>query len=175
MTPANRVEAYQLLSKLGAPPRLILHVQLVGEAADLLMDAYRRLGVRFDGSLIEVGVAVHDAGKILHPDELSGPGSQHEPAGEALLLQHGVSSGVARCCVTHAAWQGPGVSLEERSVALADKLWKGKRDEDLELHVIDEVALQLKVDRWAIFQALDAVFEDIAAAAPDRLHRSQKA
>ena len=32
----NRFDAYCLLRKLGAPARLIRHVELVGEAADLL-------------------------------------------------------------------------------------------------------------------------------------------
>lgn len=169
----NQIDAYQLLRKLGAPERLILHVQLVGEAAELLMKTYAKLGVKFDAKLIELGVAIHDAGKIQHPQELSGPGSLHEQAGEELLLRHGVSPRVAKCCITHAAWKGPEVSLEERSVALADKLWKGKREVELELCVVDEIALQLGVGRWDIFQQLDSAFEEIAATGTERLHRSR--
>ena len=54
------------------------HAQLVGEAADSLIVEYREPGVEFDASLIELGAAIHDAGKIVHPEELSGPGSRHE-------------------------------------------------------------------------------------------------
>jgi len=46
-----------------------------------------------------------------------------------------------------------GVSFEERSVALADKLWKGKRESKLELLVIDEAALKLAKGRWELFAA----------------------
>lgn len=170
----NRTDAYRLLKELGANDRLVLHVQLVGEAADRLIQAYTGLGLKFDAQRIELGVSIHDAGKILHPGELDGPGSMHEPAGEKLLLANGVQPAVAKCCVSHAAWQEPGVSFEERSVALADKLWKGKREEVLELLVVDDVAAQLGVDRWDVFTELDSVFEEIAAGGTERLERSKK-
>ncbi len=169
----NREDAYALLRALGAPNRLIVHVQLVGEAADLIVRAYRDLGLVVDAGLVELGVAVHDAGKIRYPEELDGPGSNHEPFGESLMLANDVQAEVARCCVSHASWQSTGLRLEELTVALADKLWKGKRVEQLELLIIDEVASRLQVDRWEIFSRLDSAFEDIAAAGPERLRRSR--
>jgi hypothetical protein len=42
-------------------------LQLVGEAADALVAAYQALGLAFDLRRIELGVAVHDAGKIAYP------------------------------------------------------------------------------------------------------------
>ena len=89
------------------------------------------------------------------------------------MLAHGVQPAVARCCVSHAAWDGPSVSFEERSVALADKLWKGKRVPDLEMLVVDSAAVRLGVTRWDVFAELDSVFEQIAAGAGDRLERSR--
>jgi hypothetical protein len=169
----DRSDAYRLLRELGAPERLLVHVQLVGEAAERLMQVYAELGIDFDASLIELGVAVHDAGKIQYPEELNAPGAKHEPAGEALLLAHGVQPEVARCCVSHAKWQDAGVSFEERSVALADKLWKGKREEALELCIVDEVAFKLHVGRWDVFTQLDGAFEEIAAGGTGRLERSR--
>lgn len=171
----DRQDAYRLLARLGAPDRLLMHVRLVGEAADQLAAAYAALGLAFDTRRFELGVAIHDAGKILHPAELEGPGSRHEPDGEALMLANGVPPDIARCCVTHAQWQRADVSFEERSIALADKLWKGKREAALELAVIDEAAARLGVDRWSVFDRLDGVFEDIAAGGPDRLARSGQA
>jgi hypothetical protein len=170
----DRQDAYRLLENLGASQRLLTHVKLVGEAADLLIEAYTELALEFDAQLVELGVAIHDAGKIEHPNELDGPGSRHEPAGETLLLANGVQHEIARCCVTHAAWSAPGVSFEEQSVALADKLWKGKREEALELSVIDEAASRLGLTRWNVFTQLDAVFEEIAAGGAERLARSQR-
>jgi hypothetical protein len=169
---ADRENAYKLLAKLGASSRLLTHLKLVGEAADELIALYQDLNVSFDAKLIELGVAVHDAGKILHPNELGGPGSLHESSGKRLLLEHGVQQEVAECCVTHAAWDGAAISFEERSVALADKLWKGKRESELELAVIDELADRLGVDRWILFSRVDEVFEMIAADGLSRLARS---
>ena len=171
----TRADAYCLLSELGASPRLLQHVQLVGEAADRLIEAYADLDLAVDARLIELGVAVHDAGKIRHPEELDGPGSMHEPVGQAMLLARQVQPEVARCCVTHARWMDAGVSFEERSVALADKLWKGKREEALELAVIDEAAAKLGLSRWDVFETLDSVFEEIAAEGASRLLRSRQA
>jgi hypothetical protein len=170
-TPAD---AHALLRRIGASARLLTHLQLVGEAADQLIWSYESLGVPCDGRFVLLGVAVHDAGKILHPGELDGPGSKHEPAGELLLISHGVQAEVARCCITHAAWQRPEVSFEERSVALADKLWKGKRVDELEMMVIDEAAQRVGKERWAMFTPLDSLFEQIAAEGPNRLARSRE-
>lgn len=168
----DRAEAYRLLQELGAPKHLLQHLQLVGEAADALINAYTDIGMEFDAQLIRLGVAVHDAGKILYPQELKEPGSLHEVAGERLLLDKGVQADVAKCCVSHAAWQGSSVTFEEKTVALADKLWKGKREGKLELEVIDGVAFRLQVGRWDVFKLLDSVFEEIAAGGTDRLRRS---
>ncbi len=64
-------------------------------------------------------------------------------------------------------------SLEERTVALADKLWKGKREGELELLVIDEVAQKLGATRWEVFERLDTVFEEIAAGGFERVQGSR--
>jgi hypothetical protein len=165
-------DALLLVERLGAPRRLLIHLRLVVEASEQLIRGYQELGVPFEPEQIALGAAVHDAGKLLFQEELDGPGSRHEEAGEALLLKHSVQPHIARCCVTHAAWHVSGVSFEERSVALADKLWKGKRESELELLVIDEAALKLAKGRWELFPQLDSLFESIANGGLDRLARS---
>jgi hypothetical protein len=170
---SSRDDAYSLLASLGASQRLLQHLKLVGEAADQLMSAYDDMGIPFQRQTIELGVAVHDAGKILFPQELDAAGSNHEPAGERLMLSNGVQPEIARCCVSHAEWQVGRVTFEELSIALADKLWKGKRVPELELRVIDLAAEKLGADRWDIFGRLDGTFEEIADGGADRLARSQ--
>jgi putative nucleotidyltransferase with HDIG domain len=169
----DRNDALFLLNELGATPRLVHHSQTVGHAADAVMGRLKSLGIICDARLIEMGAILHDAGKIQQPQELSQPGTLHEKAGEALLLSQGVQPEVARFCVSHAQWNLPGISLEERVVALADKLWKGKREPDLELDVIDEVAARLGGSRWDVFEALDNTFENIAASGAERLELSR--
>jgi HD domain len=168
-------EAYQLLQVLQAPPKLILHVKLVGEAAELLISKLRELGVQFDERLIRLGVAFHDAGKILHPEELIDTGNKHEADGEALLIRHGVDPKLARCCRSHAQWKIMECSFEELCIALADTLWKGKRNSLLEELFIKILARLCDEDYWDLFVEMDNCFEIIASDGDSRLLRSQTA
>jgi hypothetical protein len=169
----NQQEAYQLLELLGAEKRLLTHAKLVSEAVEVLLKTVEQLGVEMDSNLVRLGTALHDAGKIRYPNELNEPGHQHEPAGEQLLIEKGVQKEIARFCLSHARWQQIPCSLEELLVALAYQLWKGKRIEELELKVIDEITKRLRQDRWKLFLPLDNCFESIASKGAERLINSQ--
>ncbi len=166
-------DAYSLLATLGASEQLLHHLELVGEAGDELIAGLRALDIAVNEDVVRLGIAVHDAGKIVHPDELSEPGHEHEAAGRRLLLENGVQPEIARCCVSHAQYDRMDVSFEELLVALADKLWKGKRDQGLEERVDRRAAGALGVDRWTVFENLDACFEQIASRGDERLLRSR--
>lgn len=170
--PNSRKEAFELIDKLGAPDHLKTHVTLVGEAADLLISAVSDLGIQLDFEFIRAGVVIHDIGKIVHINEMTGPGSKHEPEGEKILIENGASLKLARICMSHARWSEMECSFEELLIALSDKLWKGKRVESLELEVVDRAAVQLKKERWDIFLELDLKFEEIASGGHKRLQRS---
>lgn len=175
MFPADAAAALDLIRSLGAPARLQRHVELVGEAGDALLALLREHGVRLDETFVRIGIVLHDAGKILHPAELHGPGSEHEPDGEAMLLAAGVAPELARVCRSHARWAAMDCRLEELAVALSDKLWKGVRRGELEERFIDAAAAAAAAaaaDRWDLFVALDSGFERIAADGPERLARS---
>ncbi len=160
-------DALELLAELGADARLVRHHELVVEAAEQLCD---RLDARFDRRHVLLGAALHDCGKILHPEEMREHGAAHEHAGQQLLLEHGIAPAIARFCVTHAAWAGG--TIEDMLVALADKLWKGKRDEALELAISEHIAEERGGDRWAVMARVDAICEEIAGDGPARLARS---
>jgi hypothetical protein len=168
-------EAWALLRKLDAPPALIRHSELVMEAADQLLDRLAFLGVSVTAEAVRYGVVIHDIGKILHPNEISGGGSKHEEAGQALLLKHGVPRTLARICVTHARWNEDGIfsHFEDLLVALADRLWKGRREAQLEERIISCSAARLAGDVWDLFVPLDTLFEAIAAGGHERLERSR--
>ncbi|PSB40811.1 HD domain-containing protein [Chamaesiphon polymorphus] len=165
-------DAYKLLVDLGAPDRLIQHVKLVGEAAEILILYFQQLDLKFNRDWIRLGVAFHDVGKILYPSELVDKGNRHEAAGELLLLSKNIDPKIARCCRSHAQWQQIECDLEELVVALADNLWKGKRNTKLEERVITKVAQILSRDYWDMFAGLDDKFEEIAATGDRRLARS---
>lgn len=165
-------QAYQLLNRLGASDRLLAHALLVTEVAEMIVAYVQERGFELDSDLIYLGAAVHDAGKIIHPNELNEPGNNHEPAGQKLLLEHGVQENVARCCMSHARYNEMEVCIEELVVALADKLWKGKRVPELEEMIITIVTRSLGKDQWDLFSELDICFEKIAAQGDWRLKRS---
>ncbi|NVB42757.1 HD domain-containing protein [Pseudenhygromyxa sp. WMMC2535] len=172
---ATGADALAFLVELGVSAHLVRHHELVLEAAVELCDGLRRrLGARFDAGAVQIGAALHDAGKIEHPAELSGPGSAHEAAGRELLLAHGLPEHLARFCVTHGDWRAaPHTrSLEDLLVALADKLWKGKRQTELEALVLERLVAQLDLPKWRVFEIADGVFEAVAARGDDRLARS---
>lgn len=125
-------EVTGFLESLAAPPRLRVHLEFVHEVAVQLVSSLREQwpDLAVDGALVCFGAAIHDLGKCHFPDELSGPGQQHEEAGYQLLLSLGVAPERARFARTHGAWAG--LALEDLLVALADKVWRGRRDEALE-------------------------------------------
>lgn len=173
VVPTTPEDAIDWLASRGAPPWLVRHHELVVEAARVLVDRLPRdFEIELDVDHVLLAAALHDAGKIEHPDEMRAPGHAHEPAGERLLLRGGFPAHVARACVTHAVWSDPRARLEDRVVALADKLWKGKRDADLETALVDELATLARRPAWEVFAAFDEMCELVSAGAGDRLRRS---
>lgn len=61
MTPPSFSAARDLLVSLGAPPRLLRHIELVREAADLLLIKLAALRVPVRADFVLVGVALHDS------------------------------------------------------------------------------------------------------------------
>lgn len=173
-TPTNAREAFALLAVLGAPPHLVRHHELVVEAAELLVRELRRaFPLRFDVQRVVLGAALHDVGKIKHPSEMSVPGNAHERDGEAMLLSHGVAANVARFCWTHAAWTQSELTLEDLLVAAADKLWRGKREAELEQRLVESIAFASGVPEWEAFSRADEIFAQVASDGDERLERSR--
>jgi hypothetical protein len=169
---AGRRPGARVRGVLGAP-WLVRHHELVVEAAIVLCDRLaRELGVVFDRDLVLLRASLHDVGKVFHPEEMTVAGSRHEAAGRQLLVDRGVAASIARFCVTHAAWDGSDAAIEDMLVPLADKAWKGKRDDALEQFVIGHIATQTHREPWDVFDYLDAICEAIAAGGPERLSRS---
>jgi hypothetical protein len=99
--------ARQLLATLNAPSRLIAHLALVHDAAAEILEAFqaRWPALIIDADIVLFGAAIHDVGKILHSDELTGSGSRHECDGPGLLHQYGVTLERARFALKHGNWQ----------------------------------------------------------------------
>ncbi|GAA5107752.1 HD domain-containing protein [Nocardia iowensis] len=128
---------------------------------------YAAVAVNPDAVLF--GAATHDIGKVIHPEELSAPGSAHEQDGYRLLLEHGVGAELARFARTHASWSEVGVGVDDLLVSLADKIWKGKRVPELEQLIVQRLAAADGSEPWQAFMVLDDELTRIAAAADRRL------
>ena len=153
--------AAELLRALDAPPLLGAHLRAVHDVAWSLTDALgrHRPALAFDTTAVLFGAATHDIGKVVHPAELTGPGSAHEAAGEDLLLRYGVPAHLARFAGSHGScWIRPAATLDELLVSLADKVWKGDRVPELERQV-----------SGATGHTLDRLLDDLAAGAAGRL------
>lgn len=161
----------QLLVANNAPPRLKAHLTLVHDVAHLLTDGIRASwpSVVFDNEAVLFGAAIHDVGKIVHPEELQGSGHAHESTGVQLLLQNGVAVPLARFARTHGQWKEQEVDLEDLLVALADKVWKGKRDDALEQSVADIIAARSGEAVWQVWLQMDDLLSALAASADTRL------
>jgi hypothetical protein len=173
--PTTVAEALAFLKAAGAPPRVLRHAELVAEVAGQLVDAIASLGASINRQEVLLGAALHDAGKIVCSSELTNPGNSHEAAGEQLLLDRGVPAAIARFCRTHGFAPSAMPALEDIVVAVSDKLWRGVRNQALELALVDAVARERGTDRWAIFTPLDDHFERIASGGDDRLARQRGA
>ncbi|GII55477.1 phosphohydrolase [Planotetraspora thailandica] len=164
-------DAARLLLDLEAPPRLAAHLRAVHDTArrliDALGDACPRL--RFDQEEVLFGAATHDIGKVIHTDELTGPGHAHEQAGYELLLAHGVDDRLARFARNHATWTARDISTEDLLVSLADKIWKAKRLRDLEDLVVERICRVSGESPWQAFMVLDDVLDALARDADERL------
>ena len=114
-------------------------------------------------------LALLHIGKARFPNELTGPGSLHEECGVEMLSNAGVPSSLARFALTHSSWASPTTTIEDLSVSVADKIWRGKRQEDLERILINRLSLALSKPEWEVFASMDNILLDLAAAAVHRL------
>lgn len=167
-------DVYNFLESQQAPERLIKHHQLVVEAAKEIASGLKKSfpDLNCNYRQVLVGSAIHDAGKIFFPHEISGSGNSHELAGEKHLLKLGIPPHIARFCRTHAHWQDSNNTLEDLLVALADTLWKGCRNGNLENLIISKISSSVSQDFWDVFIVADSLFEKISDCGVNRLNRS---
>ncbi len=165
-------DARQLLATLKAPSRLIAHLVLVHDAAAEILDALQKhwSDLKSNSDAVLFGAATHDIGKVLHLNELTGPGNQHEANGPGLLQQYGVSPERSRFARTHGTWSHePNLVFEDYLVALADHVWKGSRNGMLESKIAEQIAGLLEIETWEAFIGLDEIVAQVANRGEERL------
>jgi hypothetical protein len=161
-----------LIRALHAPPRLVAHLIVVHDVAATLVEALVRSwpAAPIDRRAVLIGAATHDLAKARFAEELTGPGRRHENAGPALLAEHGLQEAYTRFARTHGQWAHlADPALDDLLVALADTIWKGKRNTHLENLVVQRLATVSGEAPWEVFVRLDDILQGIADGADDRL------
>ena len=160
----------RLLVRLGAPSRLIAHLTLTHDVAGTLTEEVDRRWPRlgYDREAVLFGAATHDIGKTQEQQELFHPGKEHEQLGEELLLREGIPPESARFCRTHGNWNS-GSAIEDLLVALADAIWKGKRDDTLEELVLHYISTRESDEPWRVYIELDDLLCELGKDADERL------
>jgi putative nucleotidyltransferase with HDIG domain len=166
-----------LFDTLSLPPRLLAHHLLVHDVAARMVEAIQSYWpqVVLDIEAVLIGAAWHDIGKVKYPEELTGSGHQHEAVGLALLQQVNIEQRLARFAVTHGTWsEDHSVQLEDLLVTLADHVWRGKRDTELEQRIADLLAQKSATQRWEVFIAIEHLIAELAEDADQRLNWQRK-
>jgi len=160
-------EAETLCKIFGAPPKLIAHLILVHDVACQLCEALAEMvpSLEFDEKTVCMGAAIHDLGKVIYPNEITGQGDKHQEVGPELLYDFDIAPHVAQIAATHGQWRNTDLPIEDLLVALADNIWCGKREPDLESRIAD----LLPGDQWKNFLILDQIVTPIADQGEERL------
>lgn len=119
---------------------------------------------------ISFGTATHDIGKAMETNELYGIGDNHERVGYNFLLENGINENFARFAKTHSNWTLENLKIEDLIVILADKIWKGKRIDELEERLTEEIATITNTSYWDVNVKLDAIISKIVMGADNRLN-----
>ncbi len=164
-------EVINLLEILNAPTRLRRHLSIVHSTALELIKAFQEnwLALDMDTNAILFGAATHDIGKIIITKELYSKGNLHEAVGYNLLLEQGFSPYLSRFAKTHGNWNSESSTLEDLLVTLSDKIWKGKRINELEEQISLIISQQLSLDFWETYQKLNLMLERISLSADEKL------
>ncbi|MBN9391657.1 MAG: HDIG domain-containing protein [Chloroflexi bacterium] len=162
-----------ILAKVKAPPRLVAHLRLVYDVAVTVTSKVELVWpqLTFDKEAVLIGAATHDIGKAIYPEELSGSGKNHEKIGPELLLKNGLDEKYTRFARTHARWneESENIGIEDLLVAWSDKVWKGKREESLEMVLCRKIAEKCGEEPWQTFLKLDEFAGTITKDADARL------
>ena len=165
-------DVVELLETAGASPLLRAHLALVHDTAVRLTERVSALWptLSYDPEAVRVGAATHDIGKTVFPEELTTPGRYHETVGVGVLLDTGFPERLARFARTHGQWrQEEGAEAEDLLVALADTLWKGERDEELEERCCRAIARRCGLDPWRVALRFYEMTEALAEGGEERL------
>jgi uncharacterized protein YutD len=169
-------KALHILSTHNASHLLIRHHILVYNIGIQIIENLQKTWPKLSLNTEEIqfGTAIHDIGKAIETTELYQKGNKHENIGYQILLNEGISDQLSRFAKTHGNWENKNLELEDLIVALSDKIWKGKRINELEERISEEISKKINSEYWDVYLKLDAIFSRISIGADERLNWQNK-
>ncbi len=164
-------EIRDLLEQFDAPQILIKHLTIVNSTAFYIVKKLKTewLNLVLNEKEILFGASTHDIGKAIITDELYKKGKKHESEGFKILKELGYNDQESRFTITHGNWENSDLKIEDLIVCLSDKIWKGKRINELEERITNKIAELTKTDFWDVSMKLELILEKIAIGSDDRL------
>ncbi len=164
-------EIKDLLEQFDAPQRLIKHLTIVNSTAFYIVE---QLKIEWPNLVLNkkeilFGASTHDIGKAVITDELYKKGKKHESEGFKILKELGYNDKESRFTITHGNWENSNLLIEDLIVCLSDKIWKGKRINDLEERITTNISELTKTDFWDVSVKLELILEKIAVGSDDRI------
>ncbi|WP_075344686.1 HD domain-containing protein [Tenacibaculum agarivorans] len=164
-------EIRNLLEQFDAPQRLIKHLTIVNSTALHIVEQLNTEWPNLELNKKEIlfGASTHDIGKAVITDELYKKGKKHESKGFEILKELGYNDEESRFTITHGNWENQGLKIEDLIVCLSDKIWKGKRVNELEERITNEISELTKTDFWDVSMKFELILEKIAIGSDDRI------
>lgn len=150
---------------------LLRHLTLVHTTASFILNALKKElpSLELNEKEVVFGAATHDIGKCIITDEIYKKGKLHKTEGFTLLKKHGYTDEQSRFAITHGDWTVDDLTIEDLIVCLSDKVWKGKRVQELEEKITTTIAGITDIDYWDIFVKLELILEEIIIGSDDRI------
>ncbi|CAM1365133.1 HD domain-containing protein [Tenacibaculum xiamenense] len=164
-------EVKKLLAQFDTPQRLIKHLTIVNSTAFFIIEELKKVlpNLVLNEKEILFGASTHDIGKVIVTDELYKKGNKHESEGFRILTDLGYNKKESRFTITHGDWKSPDLNIEDLLVCLSDKIWKGKRIDELEERITTEISKLIKADFWDVSMKLESILEKIILGSDDRI------
>ncbi|CAM1343513.1 HD domain-containing protein [Tenacibaculum amylolyticum] len=164
-------EIKNLLEQCNAPQRLVKHLTIVNSTAFYIIEEFKKEwpNLLLNEKEILFGASTHDIGKAVITNELYNKGNKHESEGLKLLKELGFKDQEARFTVTHGDWKNPDLKIEDLLVCLSDKVWKGKRINELEEKVTYKISELTETDFWDVSIKLELILEKITIGSDERI------
>lgn len=156
------VRAISFVHSLEVPQALRIHLETVHGVCSQIVEGLFGTWpcLVWDAESTLLGAALHDIGKVMHPEEIFSPGNKHCEAGYQLARRLGVPERVARMCRTHERWHEQD-AVEDLVVSLADIWWRQVSEPDLEWRLCGALARRLQTDPAQTWDGLQRIWERI--------------